>query len=106
VIAFPNYNLSPEARYPTAVEESYAVAEWVVKHGAERGLDGKRLAIAGDSVGGNMTAAVTLLAKERGGPAFRVQVLFYPVTDANFATDSYRQFAGGYFLRRDAMQWF
>jgi acetyl esterase/lipase len=70
-----------------------------------RPLDGSRIAIAGDSVGGNMSAAVTLLAKQRGGPAFRQQVRFYPVTDANFDTESYRQFATGYYLRRDGMQW-
>lgn len=105
-VVFVNYDLSPEARYPTAIEQSYAVAAWIAAHGAGKGLDGRRLAIAGDSVGGNMTAALTLLAKERGGPAFRAQVLFYPVTDASFETASYHQFAEGYFLRRDAMQWF
>jgi acetyl esterase/lipase len=105
-VVFPNFSLSPEAKYPTAIEQSYAVAKWVADKGGERGLDGKRLAVAGDSVGGNMTAAVTLMAKQRGGPAFVQQVLFYPVTDANFDTGSYTQFATGYFLRRDAMQWF
>ena len=103
---FPNYSLSPEAQYPTAIEESYAVLEWIGEHGAEKDLDGSRIAIAGDSVGGNMTAAVTLMSKERSGPELRAQVLFYPVTDASFDTDSYHQFAEGYFLRRDAMQWF
>lgn len=105
-VVFPEYSLSPEAKYPTAIEQCYAVAQWIAAHGAEHDLDGRRLAIAGDSVGGNMTIAVTMLAKERGGPPFVQQVLFYPVTDANFDTDSYRQFATGYFLRRDAMQWF
>jgi acetyl esterase len=105
-VVFPEYSLSPEARYPTAVEENYAVAAWVVEHGAEKNLDGSRVAIAGDSVGGNMTAAVTLLAKQRGGPRFRQQVLFYPVTDANFDTGSYEQFAEGYFLSRTGMRWF
>ena len=70
------------------------------------GLDGSRLAIAGDSVGGNMAIALTLLAKQRGSVTFRAQVLFYPVTDASFDTGSYHRFAEGYFLRRDAMQWF
>jgi acetyl esterase len=105
-VVFPNYSLSPEAKYPTAIEESYAVAKWVAEHGAEQNLDPRRVAIAGDSVGGNMTAALTLLAKQRGEVSFVQQVLFYPVTDANFDTDSYHQFAEGYFLRRDAMQWF
>jgi acetyl esterase len=105
-VVFPEYDRSPEARYPVAVEQSYAAAQWVVAHGAERGLDGSRVAVAGDSVGGNMSAALTLLAKERGDVRFAAQVLFYPVTDANFDTGSYHQFAEGYFLRRDAMQWF
>ncbi|GGX73190.1 alpha/beta hydrolase [Streptomyces minutiscleroticus] len=105
-VVFPEYDLSPEARYPVAVEQSYAVARWIVAEGAANGLDAARLAVAGDSVGGNMTAALTLLAKERGDVAFVRQVLFYPVTDAAFDTPSYHQFAEGYFLRRDAMQWF
>jgi acetyl esterase/lipase len=105
-VVFPNYSLSPEAKYPTAIEESYAVATWVAQHGAEANLDPTRIAVAGDSVGGNMTAALTLLAKQRGDVSFAQQVLFYPVTNASFDTDSYHQFAEGYFLRRDAMQWF
>src|SRR3954464_433765 len=105
-VVFPNYSPSPEAKYPTSIEESYAVAKWVAQDGAEQNLDPTRIAIAGDSVGGNMTAALTLLAKQRGDVSFRQQVLFYPVTDASFDTDSYHQFAEGYFLRRDAMQWF
>ncbi|WP_030345843.1 alpha/beta hydrolase [Streptomyces sp. NRRL S-1022] len=105
-VVFPEYDLSPEARYPVAIEQNFAVARWVVEQGAEKGLDGSRLAVAGDSVGGNMTAALTLMAKERGGVPLRQQVLFYPVTDAGFDTPSYHQFATGYFLRRDGMQWF
>lgn len=105
-VVFPSYSLSPEAKYPTAIHQCHAVAKWVAAEGAKHGLDASRLAIAGDSVGGNMTAAVTLLAKESGGPAFAHQVLFYPVTDANFDTESYRQFATGYFLGRDGMKWF
>jgi acetyl esterase len=105
-VVFPNYSLSPEARYPTAIEESYAVLRWVAEKGPAFGLDPDHLAIAGDSVGGNMAAAVTLMAKERGGPTIRRQLLFYPVTDASFETGSYHQFASGYFLRRDAMIWF
>jgi acetyl esterase/lipase len=105
-VVFPNYSLSPEARYPTAIEEIYAVLEWVAQQGQEKDLDGSRIAVAGDSVGGNMSAAITLMAKHRSGPRLAAQVLFYPVTDASFDTDSYHQFATGYFLRRDAMQWF
>ncbi|MEV7198100.1 alpha/beta hydrolase [Streptomyces sp. NPDC093510] len=105
-VVFPEYDLSPEARYPVAVEQNYAVARWIVKEGSSKGLDGARLAVVGDSVGGNMTAALTLMAKQRGDVPLVQQVLFYPVTDASFDTDSYHQFATGYFLRRDGMQWF
>ncbi|MET9124134.1 MULTISPECIES: alpha/beta hydrolase [unclassified Streptomyces] len=105
-VVFPEYDLSPEARYPVAIEQNYAVARWVVTDGAEHGFDVSRIAVAGDSVGGNMTAALTLMAKERGDVPLVQQVLFYPVTDARFDTESYRQFATGYFLRRDGMQWF
>jgi acetyl esterase len=105
-VVFPNYSLSPEARYPTAIEECYAVVKWAADRGPDFGMDPERLAVAGDSVGGNMTAAVTLLAKERVGPSILQQLLFYPVTDASLDTESYNQFAEGYWLRRDAMQWF
>ncbi|MYS81605.1 alpha/beta hydrolase [Embleya scabrispora] len=105
-VVFPEYDLSPEARYPVAIEQNYAVAKWVVQQGSSKNLDGSRQAVAGDSVGGNMTAALTLMAKERGDIPLVQQVLFYPVTDANFDTGSYHQFAEGYFLRRDGMQWF
>jgi acetyl esterase len=105
-VVFPEYRLSPEAKYPTAIEECYSVVKWVAEHGRELGMDPERLAVAGDSVGGNMTAAVTLLSRERGEPDIRLQLLFYPVTDAAFDTPSYHQFAEGYHLRRDAMMWF
>ncbi|MFJ2190017.1 alpha/beta hydrolase [Kitasatospora sp. NPDC087861] len=105
-VVFPEYDLSPEARYPVAIEQNYAVAQWIVREGATKGLDGTRLAVAGDSVGGNMSAALTLMAKDRGDVSLRHQVLFYPVTDAAFDTNSYHQFATGYFLRRDGMEWF
>ncbi|MEV0123105.1 alpha/beta hydrolase [Streptomyces sp. NPDC050703] len=105
-VVFPEYDLSPEARYPVAIEQNYAVARWIVEEGASKGLDGTRLAVAGDSVGGNMTAALTLMAKQRGDVPLVQQVLFYPVTDARFDTGSYEQFATGYFLRRDGMRWF
>ncbi|MGW6861218.1 alpha/beta hydrolase [Streptomyces xanthophaeus] len=105
-VVFPEYDLSPEARYPVAIEQNYAVAQWVAREGHHKDLDGARTAVAGDSVGGNMSAALTLMAKQRGDVRFLHQVLFYPVTDAAFDTGSYRQFAEGYFLRREAMQWF
>src|SRR6202035_5549464 len=75
-VVFPEYDASPEARYPVAIEQSYAVAQWVTAHGADKDLDGTRLAVVGDSVGGNMSAALTLLAKERGDVTFTSQVLF------------------------------
>ncbi|MFC5651320.1 alpha/beta hydrolase [Paenibacillus solisilvae] len=106
VVVFPSYSLSPEHKYPTAIEEIYAVVKWVADNGGEIGADSSKLTVAGDSVGGNMTAAITLMAKDRGGPAIRKQLLFYPVTDASFDTDSYEQFATGYFLSREGMQWF
>ncbi|MGW2834326.1 alpha/beta hydrolase, partial [Streptomyces sp. NPDC001286] len=79
-VVFPEYDLSPEVRYPVAIEQNYTVAQWIVREGAGKGLDASRLAVAGDSVGGNMTAALTLMAKERGDVPLVQQVLFYPVT--------------------------
>ncbi|MFF0518250.1 alpha/beta hydrolase [Actinomadura nitritigenes] len=103
---FVNYSLSPEAKYPTAIEEIYAALQWIAGFGAEHGLDPARIAVAGDSVGGNMAAATTILAKRRGGPDLAAQLLFYPVTDAGFDTGSYEEFATGYFLHREGMKWF
>jgi acetyl esterase/lipase len=105
-VVFPEYDLSPEARYPVAIEQNYSVAQWIAREGHHKDLDGTRIAVAGDSVGGNMTAALTLMAKQRGDVRLTHQVLFYPVTDASFDTESYHAFAEGYFLRRDAMKWF
>lgn len=105
-IVFVNYSRAPEAKFPVQDEQAYAAANWVVEHGKEHDIDGGNMAIAGDSVGGNMTAAVTLLAKQRGGPKFVYQVLFYPVTDANFNNGSYREFANGPWLTKPAMEWF
>lgn len=105
-VVFVEYSRSPEARFPVAIEECYATAKWIAENGGQINVDARRMAIAGDSVGGNMATAVTMLAKLRGGPAIRLQCLFYPVTDADFDTGSYRQFAEGYFLTRPAMKWF
>ncbi|MEU5843586.1 alpha/beta hydrolase [Rhodococcus sp. NPDC047139] len=105
-VVFPEYDRSPEVRYPHALEQVWATAQWIVTAGAEKNLDGTRLGVAGDSVGGNMTATLTLLAKQRGGIDLAAQVLFYPVTDAAFDTASYHEFAEGYFLTRDGMKWF
>ena len=105
-VVFVNYTPSPEAHYPTSIEEAYAATKYVAENGASMGLDPSRLAVAGDSVGGNMVAAVTILAKQRGAPKIGHQLMFYPVTDASFDTGSYRQFADGPWLTRNAMKWF
>jgi len=105
-VVFVDYSRPPEARYPVAIEEAYAATKWVSENGKTINVDCSRLAVAGDSVGGNMATVVTLLAKQRGGPQIHFQVLFYPVTDADFDTPSYQQFATGYFLTREAMKWF
>ncbi|WGT40416.1 alpha/beta hydrolase [Lysinibacillus sp. 1 U-2021] len=106
VVVFTNYSLSPEAKYPTAIEEVYTVLNWVSNKGKNYGMNPNKISVAGDSVGGNMSAAITLMAKERKGPKIEKQLLFYPVTDASFNTNSYKQFKEGYFLRKDAMKWF
>jgi acetyl esterase len=105
-IVFVEYSRSPEARYPVAIEEAYAATRWVAENGHEINVDGSRLALAGDSAGGNMVAAVAMLAKQRGGPNLDLQVMFYPNTDASFSSGSYKQFASGYGLGRDDMEWF
>lgn len=103
---FPDYTPSPEARYPVAINEAYAATRWVAQHGDEIGVDGKRLAVAGNSVGGNMTAVVALMAKAQAGPELKAQVLLWPVTDAGFDTPSYHAFAEERFLTRNMMIWF
>jgi acetyl esterase/lipase len=105
-VAFVEYDRSPEAHYPVAIEQAYATAQWITEHGQTEGLDASRLAIAGDSVGGNMTAAVAILAKQRGDVRFVHQSMYYPVTDAAQDTDSYREFANGPFLTAKGMAWF
>jgi acetyl esterase len=105
-VAFVEYDRSPEAHYPVAIEQGYATAQWITREGAANGLDPDRIAIAGDSVGGNMTAAITLMAQERGDVRFVHQSMYYPVTDAAMDTGSYEQFAEGYFLTAKSMAWF
>jgi acetyl esterase len=105
-VVFVEYDRSPEAHYPVAIEQGYATARWIVREGAAHQLDPDRIAIAGDSVGGNMTAALALMAGERGDVRFVHQSMYYPVTDAAMDTGSYEQFADGYFLTRKAMEWF
>jgi acetyl esterase len=101
---FVEYTPIPDAVFPTQVEQNYAAAKWVAEHGADIGVDGTRMAVAGNSVGGDMTAALTLMAKDRGGPHIRLQVLLIPATDTNFETESYREFDTGRFLSRAFMQ--
>jgi acetyl esterase/lipase len=105
-LVFVEYERSPEAHYPVAIEQAYATARWIVENGAAQGLDASRIAVAGDSVGGGMTAAVAILAKQRGDVRFVHQSMYYPVTDAAQDTGSYREFADGPFLQARTMAWF
>lgn len=105
-VVFPLYDRAPQARYPTQVEQNYAVGEWVRAHGSEHQLDTTRVAVGGDSVGGTMSAVFALMAKERDGIPLAAQLLLYPVTDANFDTTSYREYADGHYLTREGMIWF
>jgi acetyl esterase len=105
-IVFVEYDRSPEARYPVAIEQGYATARWIIREGAAYGLDAGRMAVAGDSVGGNMSAALALMAADRGDVRFVHQSMYYPVTDAAMDTGSYAQFAEGYFLTAKTMAWF
>lgn len=106
VVVFVDYLRTPEARYPVAIEQAYAVLRYVAQHPNQFGADVSRIAIAGDSVGGNMAAVVALMAKERNGPSLRAQLLFYPVTDASMSSASYQEFAEGPWLTRAAMAWY
>jgi acetyl esterase/lipase len=103
---FVNYTPSPEAHYPVAINQAYAATKWVAAHGKEIGVDGHRLAVAGNSVGGNMAAVVALMAKDKKGPEIKLQVLLWPVTDASFETESYNKYATGRFLTKNMMKWF
>ena len=105
-IVFVLYTLSPEAKYPVSLEQAYAATKWVAQNSQAIHVDSSRLAVVGDSVGGNMVAAFTLLAKQRGGPKVDFQVLFYPVTNASFDTSSYMKYQEEYWLTREAMKWF
>jgi len=105
-VVFIEYARSPEARYPVAIEQAYAATCYVVDNAGTLRIDPLRLAVAGDSAGGNVAAAVTLMAKERRGPKIEFQALFYPVIDAGFDTPSYAMFADGPWLTKAAMQWF
>jgi len=102
---FVNYTPSPEAHYPQPVNEIYAATKWVAQHGDEINVDGSNLGIVGNSAGGNMSAATTMLAKEKNGPAIKVQVLFWPVADASFNQTSYQKFGTDRFLTASVMKW-
>lgn len=103
---FPVYDRAPEKKYPTQVEQNYAVGQWIAEHGAEHGMDTSRVAVTGESVGGCMSAVFTQMNRDRGGLDIRAQALLYPVTNADFETPSYVQFEDGYYLTRDGMKWF
>lgn len=106
VAVFPDYTPSPEARYPVAINQIYAATKWVAEHGGEIGVNGKNLAVVGNSVGGNMAAVTALMAKDKKGPQIKLQVLLWPVTDADFATASYNEMAEERFLTKNMMIWF
>jgi acetyl esterase len=102
---FVNYTRTPDARYPRAIDEIYAATRWVAEHGEEIGVDGKNLAVVGNSVGGNMTAVTALKAKAGGGPRIKLQIMMWPIVDANFETESYKQFGENRFLTTSLMKW-
>ena len=106
VVVFVDYTPAPDAHYPVQNEQAYAALQWAIANAAQIGADPARVALVGDSVGGNMTAALTLMAKQRGGPQIAAQVLFYPVTDHNLDTGTYQRYAEGPWLTREAMRWF
>lgn len=106
VVAFVNYSHSPEAIYPTAINQIYGVLKYLYENPKDFNIDSDRIAIAGDSAGGNMAAAITLKAKNEGGPKILFQALLYPVTDADMNTESYKQFKDGPWLTQKAMEWF
>ena len=106
VVVFVDYTPAPDAHYPVQNEQAYAALQWAIANAAQIGADPARVALVGDSVGGNMTAALTLMAKERGGPQIAAQVLFYPVTNASLDTGTYQRYADGPWLTREAMRWF
>jgi acetyl esterase/lipase len=105
-VVFPVYTRAPEAKYPTQIEQNYAVGHWLKEHGQARNLDPGTAAVCGDSVGGNMSTVFAMMNAERGGLSLKCQALLYPVTDADFDTPSYLQFSEGYYLTREGMRWF
>jgi acetyl esterase len=106
VVVSVDYRLAPESRWPTAAEDVYAALLWTAAHAGQLGGDAARLVIAGDSAGGNLAAVTAILARDRGGPDIACQALLYPVIAADFTTESYRQFATGYYNTAAAMAWY
>lgn len=106
VVVSVAYRLAPEHRWPTAAEDMYAATCWAVDHAVDFGADPSRVAVGGDSAGGNLAAVTTVLARDRGGPALAAQLLLYPVIAADFDTDSYRLFGTGFYNPRPALQWY
>jgi acetyl esterase len=106
IVVSVDYRLAPEHKFPAAAEDSYAATVWVAEHAAEIGADPRRVAVGGDSAGGNLAAVVALMARDQGGPNLVFQLLIYPVTDFNFETPSYSENAEGYMLTRQSMEWF
>ena len=102
----PSYRMAPEYKYPIAVEDCYAAYTWIVENAADLDIEADKVAIGGDSAGGNLTAAVSLMARDKGGPSAKFQLLIYPVTDHNLDTPSYLEYADDHYLTRDAMRWF
>ncbi len=102
---FINYTRTPDAAFPTAINEIYAATKWVAEHGAEINVDGQNLAVVGNSVGGNMTAVTCLQAKEKGGPRIKLQIMFWPIVDSNFTTESYQRYGQDRFLTTPTMKW-
>jgi acetyl esterase/lipase len=102
---FVEYTRTPDAAYPQAINEIYAATKWVAEHGNEINVDGKRMAIVGNSVGGNMTTVTTLMAKAKGGPQIRLQIMMWPIVDADYNTKSYKEFGMDRYLTTSTMKW-
>lgn len=106
IVVSVEYRLAPEHKFPAGIEDAYAATCWTVEHADRLGIDPRRIAVGGDSAGGNLAAVVSLMARDRGAPNLALQVLLYPITDHNLDTASYLTYADGYLLTREGMAWF